>query len=94
MPEIEAKLEDYLVEQVKQLGGHCLKLGPLSSIGLPDRIVLLPGARVGFIELKRDGMTPRRNQLEWLERLRRLGFQARWTWSRAEVDVFLTKVRG
>ena len=48
---LEKQVEQYLVKQVKTLGGLSLKL--TSLIGIPDRLVLLPGSRLVFIELKR-----------------------------------------
>ncbi|MEG2285747.1 MAG: hypothetical protein RSB90_09290 [Eubacterium sp.] len=36
--------------EVRKLGGVYLKLTGIK--GIPDRIVLLPGGKVGFIELK------------------------------------------
>lgn len=49
--------------------------------GIPDRLVLLPGAVVVFVELKRGGSSSREaklrpNQVQWIKTLRRLGFTA------------------
>ena len=41
---------------------------------MPDRLVLLPGGRVIFVEVKAPGMRPRPLQLRVHELLRRLGF--------------------
>ncbi|EES5143852.1 VRR-NUC domain-containing protein, partial [Escherichia coli] len=41
---------------------------------VPDRIVLLPGGRIIFVECKSPGKPPRPDQLREHERLRKLGF--------------------
>lgn len=43
---------------------------------MPDRIVLLPGGRAVFVELKRPGGVTSQHQLRWISRLRALGFTA------------------
>ncbi len=50
--QIESSLEKRLVDQIKKLGGLCIKWTSPSLNGLPDRIVILPGGRVEFVELK------------------------------------------
>ena len=53
MTPLEKDIERALVEKVKQHGGYCLKWVCPGWAGVPDRIVLLPGGRVVFVELKR-----------------------------------------
>lgn len=48
----EKNIEKRLAAKVKQLGGWCLKLPAVHVAGLPDRLCLLPGGRVFFIETK------------------------------------------
>lgn len=85
----EIRLEQYLIEQVQMRGGLCWKLAPLSAVGIPDRIILLPRGRVAFLELKRDGKEPTRVQAYWLNRLRNMGFRASWAASRERVNEFM-----
>ena len=49
----EAAVEARLRQRVKALGGMAIKISPISQAGLPDRLVLLPGGRAFFVELKR-----------------------------------------
>lgn len=49
----EEVVEDALVGGVEALGGLCLKLKMPWFTGIPDRLVLLPGGKVFFVELKR-----------------------------------------
>lgn len=49
----ESKVESALVEMVELLGGFCPKWVDTTRRGAPDRIVMLPGRPVVFVELKR-----------------------------------------
>lgn len=49
---LEQPVEDHLTLRVNGLGGMAIKLHPTIS-GLPDRLVLLPKARIYFVELKK-----------------------------------------
>ena len=59
----EKQIEDFLDECVRPRGGVAVKMG---NQGWPDRLVLLPGARLGFLELKRPGEEPEPLQVERL----------------------------
>lgn len=70
----EAGLERRLAAEVKRRGGAFIKLQPY-LVGLPDRLVVLPGGRTIFIELKTPTGRGRlsAHQEEWLDRLWWLG---------------------
>ncbi len=70
---LEKQIEQYLVRQVARLGGMSIKLTKL--IGIPDRLVLLPGGKCIFVELKAPGESPRKIQLKRMAQLRVLGFK-------------------
>lgn len=70
----EKLIEKKLVEGVKKLGGVALKLVSPSFTGLPDRLILLPGARVYFAELKSTGRKLSPRQLVVKAFLEGLGF--------------------
>ncbi len=72
---LEKEIERALVKEVKKLGGLCLKFNSLSMTGIPDRIVLLSGGRLAFVELKRKGKNPRPLQLKRIKDLKNLGFK-------------------
>jgi hypothetical protein len=55
----EAAVERALFERVTARGGVCIKVQALGVRGFFDRIILLPGPRVIFAEIKR----PRRGRL-------------------------------
>ena len=70
----EKVIEQKLVTEVKRLGGICLKFTSPGFAGVPDRLILLPGGKIAFAELKAPGEKPRKLQLARHRLLRRLGF--------------------
>ncbi len=68
----EKFLEQKLVLAVKTAGGIAPKFG---FSGLPDRLVLLPGGKIAFVEVKAPGMKPSLLQLHRHIMLQRLGFK-------------------
>ncbi|MBQ9347510.1 MAG: VRR-NUC domain-containing protein [Oscillibacter sp.] len=71
----EKQIERKLVEAVKTMGGICPKWVSPGFDGVPDRIVLLPMGRIGFVEVKAPGKKPRPLQVSRRRLLERLGFQ-------------------
>ena len=71
----EKIIEKKLVKAVKEAGGIAPKLICPGFDGMPDRIVLLPGGRMGFIEVKVPGKAPRPLQEARHRMLRLLGFK-------------------
>lgn len=49
---VEKEIEKILVSEVKKLGGRAYKWTSPGNDGVPDRIVVLPGERPYFVELK------------------------------------------
>lgn len=70
--DIERKLRDGIREQIPK--ARCLKLVTPGFTGIPDRMILLPGASVVFVELKRPGKVERQRQLFVQSELRKMGF--------------------
>ena len=71
----EKQIERKLTDDVKGMGGIAPKFVSPGYDGMPDRIVLLPGGHIGFVEVKAPGEKPRALQLARHEMLRRLGFK-------------------
>ena len=71
----EATIERKLVSAAKLRGGICPKWVSPGYDGVPDRIVLLPGGKIGFVEVKAPGEKPRPLQLARHNLLRQLGFK-------------------
>jgi hypothetical protein len=71
----EKLIEQRLREGVQNLGGIAIKLISAYLTGLPDRLVLLPGGRIYFVELKSTGKKPTKLQDFMFDKLRKLGFK-------------------
>ena len=59
----EKEVEKKLVREVKLRGGICPKFTSPGFDGMPDRLVILPCGRLGFVEVKAPGEKPRPLQL-------------------------------
>lgn len=89
MTPLEREIEARLVRMVKNRGGLCLKWVCPGWAGVPDRIVLLPGGRVVFVELKRPaGGRLSRRQVWWADRLFELGFRHWVVWDTQDLARF------
>ncbi|MCV6649999.1 VRR-NUC domain-containing protein [Enterococcus faecium] len=71
----EKQVEQALVKAVKQAGGICPKFTSPGLAGVPDRLVLMPNGRLGFLEVKAPKKKPRPLQLYRMKQLTDLGFQ-------------------
>ena len=59
---IESTLEQAARKYVRSIGGRFYKWVSPGENGVPDRICILPGGRVIFIELKRSGRKDGRSE--------------------------------
>lgn len=75
---LEKKLEARLRDDIKKLGGVALKMYCLSFTGVPDRLILMPRARVFWVELKSEYKKPTPRQSLVHKMLRNLGFDVRF----------------
>ena len=71
----EKQIEQKLVKAVRNVGGLCPKFVSPGLAGMPDRLILLPGRRLAFVEVKAPGEKPRLLQLHRHAQLRALGFR-------------------
>lgn len=89
MTKLEKEIEQALVRKVKHHGGLCLKWVCPGWAGVPDRLVLLPGGRIVFVELKRPkGGCLSKLQQWWAYKLIDLGFQYWQVWDDADLEMF------
>lgn len=93
MTQLEREIEAKLRKLVKEHGGFCLKWSSPGSSGVPDRIVLLPGGRVYFIETKR----PKDGELSELQKwwggmIIKLGFPWLCIWDEDDLDYFKQEI--
>ena len=71
---LEKQVEAHLVARVKALGGIAYKFVSPARRNVPDRLVLLPGGRAVFVELKRPGLKATEAQEREQLRIHALGF--------------------
>lgn len=87
--EKEIKAEDLLKKHVQMRKGLCFKLKFIGIAGAPDRILLMPGGRLFFVELKRAvGGALEPSQKIVFAMLERLGFIVHVLCGSAEVEQF------
>lgn len=88
----EATVERKLVEGCRKAGAHAWKFVSPGRAGVPDRIVLLPGGGVIFVELKTTRGKPTELQKRTQQLLRELGMDVRILHGTVEVNEFLQEV--
>lgn len=92
---LENAIEEKLRKRVKRYGGRCLKWVSPGEAGVPDRIVLLPGGRIAFVETKRPkGGVLSPLQKYWGRTLRGLGFDVWVVWDAEDLALFERTVLG
>ena len=69
----EKELEKKFREAVRREGGKAYKFVSPGNDGVPDRLVVLPGGYIGFVELKRKGKRPTALQRLRIQHLKNLG---------------------
>ncbi len=88
----ESTIERYLVKQVAKAGGRAYKWVSPGNRGVPDRIVMLPGAVLLLAELK-----TRKGRLATAQRLQKkticnMGFMFAVIRSKDDVNLVLTEL--
>ncbi|MBR1633571.1 MAG: VRR-NUC domain-containing protein [Lachnospiraceae bacterium] len=90
----ERQIEQKLVKAVKAAGGIAPKLTSPGFDGMPDRMVLMRGGCIGFVEVKAPGEEPRPLQLSRHRRLRRLGFKVYVLDGVDQIEIILREIGG
>jgi len=90
----EKFIEQKLVLTVKSMGGIAPKFVSPGFDGMPDRLILLPGGSVAFVEVKAPGNKPRPLQLARHKLLRDLGFKVYVLDSVAGIETILSDMGG
>ncbi|MCO7175545.1 VRR-NUC domain-containing protein [Sporolactobacillus kofuensis] len=85
----EREIETYLREQVKKAGGKAYKFESPGNDGVPDRLVVFPGNRIYFVELKRPGGKPRPLQVKKISELQGFNCRVLVIDSKEQVDTFV-----
>ena len=90
----EKTIEQKLAKAVKAAGGIAPKLTSPGFDGMPDRMVLMPGGCIGFVEVKAPGEEPRPLQLSRHRLLRRLGFKVYVLDGVEQIEIILREIGG
>ena len=84
---LEKDIEKKLVEKVRRRGGLCLKWVCPGWAGVPDRIILLPGGKIVFVELKRPkGGVLSSRQVWWAKKLKAMGFKHYFVYNNTDLE--------
>jgi len=88
---LESAVERELLARVKAIGGVCEKVTVLGARGFFDRLIVLPGGRVVFCEVKRpSGGVLSQHQILRADRYRRLGAVTCVIRNSADIDALLS----
>ena len=90
----ESTIEKKLVTEAKARGGMAANFVSPGMNGMPDRLVLMPKGRMGFVELKAPGKKPRLLQELRMRQLRRMGFLVAVVDNVAQIDYVLRRIGG
>lgn len=88
----EGKVEKYLDQEVQKHGGLTRKWTSPGRMGVPDRICILPGGRVFFVEVKTLGGKVSPWQEREIARLRAVGADVTVVYGQDGVDSFINEV--
>ena len=89
----EKEIEQKFTLTVKQAGGLALKFVSPGMSGMPDRIVLLPGGHMVFVEVKAPGKVPRPLQEARHRMLRKLGYKVYVLDDASQIGGILDEIR-
>ena len=90
----EQEIELQLVRAVKKMGGRAVKFMSPGFDGMPDRLVLLPGGKCGFVEVKAPGKKPRALQVVRHEMLKELGFKVYVLDAKEQIEEIIDDICG
>ena len=89
---LEKNIEAHLVKSVRRIGGIAYKFVSPAHRGVADRVVVLPGGAVWFVELKAEGGRLSPLQQVFQSEMARLGQNYACLWSKDHVDEWIKDV--
>ena len=89
---MEKEIEKRLRNEVKKRGGLCLKWVSPGMDGVPDRLIFMPGRKLGLVEVKAPGKKPRKLQVKVHRMLERLGFEVDILDGADQIDDLLDRI--
>lgn len=91
--ESEKATERHLNKRVQQVGGLTYKFSAEFHAGVPDRICILPGNIIFFVEVKSEGEVPTPLQLHVHEEMRKRGVPVHVVSTKADVNEVVNTYR-
>lgn len=89
----EVNIEQYLIKEVKKLGGRIYKFVSPGNNGVPDRLILFPYGPVYFVECKRPkGGRVSKLQLAVSRQFAAVGHTVHFVSTYKEVDEFINYI--
>ncbi len=85
----ESTVERYLVNEIKRIGGMCIKMTGVR--GIPDRLVVYRG-EMFFVEVKQPGGTLGKHQARFIAELGVCGAKTDVIWTKEEVDALILRL--
>ena len=90
---LESKIEAWLNDQIKKLGGKSYKFISPGNPGVPDRIYLLPNGRIYFVELKRIIGKLSNVQVWQRDQFREMGVEIRVIYGMEQAKEFIKELK-
>lgn len=90
---LESAVEKRLKREIEGVGGLCYKFTSPGRQGVPDRVCIIPGGAVVFVELKQDNGTLRPIQRAEIERMQARGADVWVLYGVTGVEAFMTYVK-
>lgn len=88
----EKDIERFLVNSIKKLGGVAYKFVSPGNAGVPDRLIVMPGGKIYFVELKTEKGVPTVLQCRQMDRLFSLGCDVTLLQGLEQVKNFLARI--
>lgn len=89
----EKMIERYLVDSAKNIGMPCLKYSNPNMVGYPDRLLVLPGGKAIWVELKSKGRKPTKIQEARIAELSGMGHTVKVIDNKADIDELIKTIR-
>lgn len=90
----EKVIEEKMVKAVRAAGGIAPKFVSPGFGGMPDRLVILPGGHIGFVEVKAPGERPRKLQAARHKLLLGLGCRVFVLDETGQIEAILREIGG
>lgn len=90
---LESVSEKKLKREIEGVGGLCYKFTSPGRQGVPDRVCIIPGGHVVFVEMKQENGSLRPLQRAEIARMKERGADVWVVYGNTGVDAFMTYVK-